>query len=96
MIDFKIEESENKGRFVVEVEGNYAGEMTFSRFASDKIIIDHTGVDNDYAGQGLAKKLFYYAVDYLKQNDMKVIPLCPFVKKMFERHPEFNQMVFRQ
>lgn len=84
----------NKGRFVIEIDGIFAGEMTFSRFGPQKIIIDHTGVEEDFEGQGLAKQLFFFAVEYLKQNDTKALPLCPFAKKMFDRHPELSDLVY--
>lgn len=89
-----VEDNGKKGRFVLEVDGRFAGEMTFNWFGPKKMIIDHTGIESDYEGQGLAKKLFEFAMDYGKKEELKIMPLCPFVKKMMDRDQDLNAIRF--
>lgn len=53
------------------------------------MIIDHTFVDPAYRGQGLAEKLVAKGVEKARKEQKKIIPLCPFAKKEFERKPEY-------
>lgn len=71
------------------------GEMTWSDAGPDIMIIDHTFVDPAYRGQKLAEKLVYTGVELARREGKKIIPLCPYAKKEFEKKPEY-QDVLRQ
>ncbi|UBM60580.1 N-acetyltransferase [Marinilongibacter aquaticus] len=70
-----------------------AGRMTYSWAGEDKLIIDHTEVNPDFKGQGVGKELLLTLVDYVREHKIKVIPLCPFAKSMFERMPEIQDVL---
>ena len=93
-MEIKQEEKDSKGRFYILVDGKEAGEMTYSKAGDNKFIIDHTEVDEKYKGQSLGLKLVEAAVAYARSNNLKIMPLCPFAKKMFERHTEFNDVLW--
>ncbi|MEQ8927659.1 MAG: GNAT family N-acetyltransferase [Fulvivirga sp.] len=84
----------NKGRFYMEDDKGTAAEMTYSKAGDDRFIIDHTEVDDRFRGQSLGLKLVEAAVGYARKNKMKIMPLCPFAKKMFERHSEYNDVLW--
>lgn len=64
------------------------GESTYS--PSDKFwIIDHTLVDENYGGQGIAGQLVAEIVKQARERGLKIMPLCPFAKKEFDRRPEY-------
>ncbi|HAQ3863732.1 TPA: N-acetyltransferase [Enterococcus faecium] len=71
------------------------GEMTWSDAGPDIMIVDHTFVDPAYRGQKLAEKLVYNGVELARRDGKKIIPLCPYAKKEFEKKPEY-QDVLRQ
>lgn len=54
------------------------------------ITITHTEVPPAFEGQGIAGKLAKFALDWAKENDYKVNPLCPYVKSYINRHPEYQ------
>lgn len=93
-MDIKHESQENKGRFYIEVNGGLAGEMTYSKAGNDKIIIDHTEVNEKFKGQKIGLQLVEASVVYAREHNIKIMPLCPFAKKMFERHAEFNDVLW--
>ncbi|AFK59682.1 acetyltransferase [Enterococcus faecium DO] len=66
------------------------GEMTWSDAGPDIMIIDHTFVDPAYRGQKLAEKLVYTGVELARRDGKKIIPLCPYAKKEFEKKPEYQ------
>lgn len=55
-------------------------------------VLDHTAVDPAYGGQGIAGKLVGEAVKQARALDKKIVPVCSFVKKEFERKAEYRDM----
>lgn len=84
---------ENKGFFKAVLEGTEAGRMTYSWAGKEKFIIDHTEVNSEFSGQGVGKKMVLAAVVYARGKDLKIIPLCPFSKAMFDKVPEIRDVV---
>ncbi len=41
-------------------------------------------------GKGLAEKAVRAALDYAKENKLKVVPTCSYVRVFIERHPEYK------
>jgi predicted GNAT family acetyltransferase len=75
-----IENNEKLGEMVVAVE-------------SGRLIVYHTEVNPKEEGKGLAKILLNAMVSYARANQLKVIPLCPYVHAQFKRHPnEFEDI----
>lgn len=72
-----------KGHFKAVENGVEAGLMTYVWAGEGKIIIDHTEGNPEFKGVGI--KMLNKAVEYARENDVKIIPLCPFAKKMFDR-----------
>lgn len=84
----------NKGAFYIEKEGKILAEMTYTFAGSDKIIIDHTTVDDSLRGKGVGKKLVNAAVDFARNKSIKILPLCPFAKAVFDKTSEFEDVLF--
>ena len=82
----RIEQEDNgkKGRFIIYVDDVFAGEMTYTWAGQTKFIIDHTGVDEKFGGKGLGKQLVLKAVDFARTKGLKIMPLCPFAKRVFD------------
>jgi predicted GNAT family acetyltransferase len=57
------------------------------------IIIDHTDVSDALRGKGAGKQLVSAAVDYARKNNIKILPLCPFAKSVFEKVKEFQDVL---
>ncbi|MBP6760042.1 MAG: N-acetyltransferase [Flavobacterium sp.] len=88
-----LEINGSKGYFYVSVDGKQEGKMTFVFAGNDKIIIDHTEVNPGNNGKGYGKKMVVKAVEYAREKNIKIIPLCPFAKKVFDKTPEFRDVL---
>ena len=93
MVEIKHTNNELKGVFELYYDGGKAGLMTYSWAGDDKFIIDHTEVDKAYGGKGLGKDLVKAGVEYAREKNVKVIPLCPFAKKVIAKTPEFQDVL---
>ena len=92
MIEIKREDNGKKGRFIIFENGQLAGEMTYVWAGELMFIIDHTGIKENYSGRGFGKKLVIEAVEYARTNDLKILPLCPFAKKVFDNDNEIQDV----
>ncbi|MDO7171298.1 GNAT family N-acetyltransferase [Mariniflexile sp. AS56] len=89
-MEVKQIDNEKKGAFYIEMDTVKVAEMTYSHAKPNKIIIDHTEVSDTLKGQGVGYKLVAAAVDYVRTNNLKVIPLCPFAAAVFKKkHDEY-------
>ncbi|MRX70329.1 hypothetical protein SAMN06265349_101625 [Flavobacterium resistens] len=83
-----------RGYFEAVEDGKEAGKMTYTWAGDTKFIIDHTEVSPDFNGKGVGKKLVMAAVDYARANNLKIIPLCPFAKSVFDKVEEIRDVLF--
>jgi predicted GNAT family acetyltransferase len=85
--------NETKGYFKAVEDEKEAGRMTYSWAGDKKIIIDHTEVNPEFNGRGVGKKMVMAAVEFARQNELKIIPLCPFAKSVFEKVEEIRDLL---
>ena len=83
-----------KGYFEAIEDGKEAGKMTYTWAGDSKFIIDHTEVSEGFNGKGVGKKLVMAAVEYARTNNLKIIPLCPFAKSVFDKVEEIRDVLF--
>lgn len=91
-LQIKREDGETGGRYVVTVNGHKA-EMTYSRAGAKIMIIDHTGVPKELGGQGVGQALVLRAIEDARSEGFKIVPLCPFAKAQFDKHPEWGDVL---
>ena len=82
----------HKGAFVIERDGKRLAEMTYTS-AGSKIIIDHTDISDALRGTGAGKRLVQAAVEWARAEKKTILPLCPFAKSVFDKTPEFRDVL---
>ncbi len=83
---------DGKGMFFVEYEDEVAAEMIYTT-TGDKMIIEHTEVDEVLRGNKTGYELVHAAVEYARHHAMKIIPLCPFAKAVLDKKPEWQDVL---
>lgn len=81
------------GFFHIDIDGEQVAKMTFVFAGNDKIIIDHTEVHPGNEGKGFGKKMLTKAVKHARENNITIIPLCSFAKSVFDKVPEFRDVL---
>ena len=87
------EDNGKKGVFYVEVDGNREALMTYTWAGENKIIIDHTEVGDLLRGKRVGYKLVEASVDFARKNGVKILPLCPFAKAVFDRTSSYKDVL---
>lgn len=89
----KEETDARHGRYVVRVDGIDAeGELTFTWRAADRISADHTGAPDALRGTGAAAAMVAFMVEDARASGFTIIPLCPYVRAQYARHPEWSDV----
>lgn len=83
----------SKGLFYVAGTDKHLAEMTYSKAGDQLIIIDHTEVSDQLRGKGAGKQLVMAAVQFARENRIKILPLCPFAKSVFEKDPDIQDVL---
>jgi hypothetical protein len=92
-IEVRHAASPTRGAFVIERDGQRLAEMTYVRAGAERIIIDHTFVDEALRGEGVGMQLLEATVAWACAERLKVIALCPFAKAMFERNASLQDVL---
>ena len=88
-------DSNGKGSFFIDQQGERLAEMEIS-IAGNNLTVFHTEVSDKLKGQGVAVKLLSTMVAYVREHQLKVIALCPYVSAQFKRHPELYKDIWNQ
>ena len=80
---------QEKGRFYIDNDGKTVAEITYTTPNNDTFIIDHTFVDESLRGQNVGEQLVASVVALARQQERKIIPLCPFAKHEFEQKASY-------
>lgn len=93
MIEIKQIQSGTKGFFGAFDGNKEAGRMSYTFAGKSTIIIDHTEVNNEYRGQNIGKRILMEVINYVRENKIKITPLCPFAKSVFDRTEEIRDVL---
>lgn len=75
-------------RYELRIDGALASAADYT-VNGDAISFTHTFTDPMRRGQGLAAEVVGYAIDDVEKNtSYRVVPMCWYVAKWFEEHPE--------
>ncbi|MCH7336956.1 GNAT family N-acetyltransferase [Acinetobacter sp. NIPH 2699] len=70
-----------------------AGEMAYTWAGDEMLIIDHTDVSDQFRGKGVGRQLLDALVEFVRERQVKVIPLCPFAKSVFDKDPSIHDVL---
>jgi predicted GNAT family acetyltransferase len=87
------DEQKKKGLFFVEENGERSAKLEYFYSAPGAITVYHTEVDEKLRGQSIGDKLVAAAVGYARESGLKIVPTCPFAKKVFDRTREFQDVL---
>lgn len=86
-MELVITHNTEKHQFETIVEGHVA--LVAYNLFNNGINFTHTEVPAALEGKGIGKALAKFVLDYARENHLKVMPLCPFIKGYIDRHPEY-------
>jgi predicted GNAT family acetyltransferase len=87
-----IRDDSEEGRYVGELDGSIVASALY-KVRDSTWIFFHTEVDEVHSGEGIASALARFALDDVRAQGGRVVPICPFVAAFIRRHPEYQDLV---
>lgn len=83
----------NNQFYIGENAENALAKITFVPQGENQIIVDHTYVSEVFKGQGVGKLLVKKVVEYARENNKKIIPVCSYAKKVLTEGKEYRDIL---
>lgn len=83
---------ENNRFYLENEEEKTLAEITYTYAGENVIIVDHTFVDPSLRGQGIGAQLVERVVLFAEEENLKIIPLCPYAKKEFTEKEAYHKV----
>ncbi|HXB43761.1 MAG TPA: GNAT family N-acetyltransferase [Puia sp.] len=87
----KLKVNDALHRLELEIEGNIA--FIDYKLLRDTLFLIHTEVPPALEGKGAGSAIVQKALQYAKDNNYKVVPICPFVQSYLKRHKEWKDII---
>ena len=84
-----------KKRFELHVE-NQVAFIEYILAKGNSIYLTHTEVPQSLEGNGLGSTIIKKTLDYIREKQYDLVPLCPFVAAYLKKHPEAGQDILKQ
>ncbi len=78
--------------YIGEDESNALAKITFIH-KDNNIVIEHTIVSDALKGQGVARTLVDAVVAYAKEENIKIIPVCNYAKKVLTQDETYRDVL---
>jgi predicted GNAT family acetyltransferase len=92
-MNIQHQSDDHRGAFFIEENSTKLAEMVYVMAGPKKMIIEHTEVDERLKGQGVGAKLLEALVDFVRKEEIKVIPLCPFANATFKKRADLQDVL---
>ncbi len=92
MSDIQVEDNLGASRYEASRDGELAGFAEY-RLADGVITFTHTEIESAFEGQGIGSALVRSALDDVRGRELRVVPLCPFVKGWIGKHPDYADLL---
>ena len=89
--EIRHSETGSRGIFFLERGGRRVAELTYTR-SGGAALVDHTYVEPPLRGGTIAPSLVEAAVRWARQENVKIVPLCSYVRSVFSRKSEYQDV----
>jgi predicted GNAT family acetyltransferase len=85
--------TDNRAESRYELEADGAVAFAAYRMDGRNIVFHHTVVPEALEGRGIGSALVAGALEDVRAQGLKVVPLCPFVRHYIERHRDAQDLL---
>ena len=88
----EVRDNRDRARYEIREDGELAGFVQYN-MRGGRLILVHTEIDDTHEGRGLAGILVRGALDDIRSRGLRIVPVCPYVERFIEKHPEYDDLV---
>jgi predicted GNAT family acetyltransferase len=93
-LQIQIINNTKRNRFETEINGEFAY-VKYGFYKGDIALI-HTYVPKSARGKGISSALAKFALEYVKEQHLKLMVYCPVIAQYIKIHPEYEFLVDKQ
>ena len=93
MSEIKVKMNEEENRFEVDLNGKKAMIEFILKKENNHIIFTHTEVPPEHSGKGIAATMAERALEYARENKLKVTSLCSYMDSFIQKNPEYQDLL---
>jgi predicted GNAT family acetyltransferase len=82
-----------RGAFIAFSDDEQAGLISYIRSANGEMHLMHTEVDEKFRGKNVGKNILLEIVNYARDHQIKIHPVCPFTVSMFKRMEDIRDVL---
>jgi uncharacterized protein len=90
-IPAEVSNNEAENRFELHIDGQIA--FLNYRRTPQEITLTHAETPPEIEGRGLGSKVVRAALEFAREQELKVVPLCPFVAWYIRQNKEYADLV---
>lgn len=91
--DYKLIDNKENNRYEFQIDGKIA-EIDYIK-SDGEIYFVHTEVPASLGGKGVGSQLVEKALEDVDRQELRLVPLCPFIAGYIKKHPEWKRIVMR-
>lgn len=91
--DYKLIDNKENNRYEFQIDGKIA-EIDYIK-SNGEIYFVHTEVPASLSGRGVGSQLAEKALKDVDRQELRLVPLCPFIAGYIQKHPEWKRIVMR-
>ena len=73
--------------------GDLIPRIEYIKTKNGEIYLTHTEVPSALEGKGVGSSLVRLALEDIERQQLRLVPLCPFVAGYVQKHPEWKRLV---
>ena len=89
--DPTVRHEKSARRFAARLDGEIAY-LSYTDNGTGVLDYAHVYVPPAFRGQGIASKITRVALQYAANNNISIVPTCPFVRDYIHEHPEYRSL----
>jgi uncharacterized protein len=93
--DVDVQDNRDLRRIEARLEdGDVAGFSQYQVGLDGRVLtFFHTEVDDRFEGHGVGSRLVAGVMDFLRDNDLRIVPRCSFIRGYMREHPDTHDLL---
>lgn len=94
MEDYELIDNEENHQYEFHI-GKHVARIEYIKTKNGEIYLTHTEVPAALEGKGIGSQLTEKVLKDIERQDLRLVPLCPFVAGYIHKHPEWRRIVMK-
>ena len=94
MDDYELIDNEERHQYEFHI-GKYVPKIEQIKTKNGEIYLTHTEVPVALEGKGVGSQLAEKVLKDIEKQELRLVPLCPFIAGYIQKHPDWRRIVMR-